>query len=197
MNLATYLEQAVVLRGQWLPEHTIALDNRQMNQQVGFYVVTPFVLDLPGTPTVLVQRGWIPRHRQQRDALPPIVTPPGTVTIQGRIAQRLSQAYSLGAESAGMIRQNLDSATYGQQISKPLLPLVVVQIDSESLPSPPDGLLRNWPAIDQGIEKHLGYAVQWFLLASLLGGLYLWFGILAPRKARLKAILTSITKKSE
>ena len=30
-----------------------------------------------------------------------------------------------------------------------------------------DGLLREWPRPDAGIEKHQGYALQWYALAAL------------------------------
>ena len=35
-----------------------------------------------------------------------------------------------------------------------------------------DGLVRAWPAPDFGIEKHYGYAFQWFALAATLTGFY-------------------------
>jgi cytochrome oxidase assembly protein ShyY1 len=31
----------------------------------------------------------------------------------------------------------------------------------------PDGLARDWPPHDLGIEKHQGYALQWYSLAAL------------------------------
>src|SRR6187401_2580274 len=47
----------VSLRGRWLAERTVFLDNRQMDGKVGFFVVTPLALT-PGSGVVLVQRGW-------------------------------------------------------------------------------------------------------------------------------------------
>lgn len=181
-----FFDQRIQLRGRWLPQHTIALDNRQMRQQVGFYVVTPLVLSSPGAPVVLVQRGWIPRNIRQREALPAVITPSDEVVLQGRIARRLSQAYALGSDAKGLIRQNLDIAAYANEISTPLLPFVIIQINDDSPPGQ-EGLQRDWPSIDHGVEKHLGYAVQWFLLAGLIGGLYLWLGLIAPRLRRAKA----------
>ena len=52
-------DRPVQLRGRWLSEHTLYLDNRQMNARQGFYVLTP--LRLPSGDAVLVQRGWMPR----------------------------------------------------------------------------------------------------------------------------------------
>jgi surfeit locus 1 family protein len=48
--------------------------------------------------------------------------------------------------------------------------LSVVQIGAAS-----EGLLREWPAINLGVEKHYGYAVQWFALTALIVGLFVWF----------------------
>src|SRR5688500_14986157 len=54
------LHRRVVLRGEWVADRTVYLDNRQMRALPGFYVVTPLRLaDAPAV--VLVQRGWVQR----------------------------------------------------------------------------------------------------------------------------------------
>jgi cytochrome oxidase assembly protein ShyY1 len=78
------LHRRISLLGFWLPEHTVYLDNRPMNGRAGFWVLTPLALD--GDHWVLVQRGWVPRHQQDRTLLPAIETPKGVVHLQGRIA---------------------------------------------------------------------------------------------------------------
>ena len=30
-----------------------------------------------------------------------------------------------------------------------------------------DGLVRDWPAPDFGIDRHVSYAMQWYLIAAL------------------------------
>jgi len=40
-----------------------------------------------------------------------------------------------------------------------------------------DGLSRDWPRINTGLEKHYGYAFQWFALCGLIVLLYGWFQI--------------------
>lgn len=35
----------------------------------------------------------------------------------------------------------------------------------------------DWPVVAMGPEKHLGYAVQWFAMATALLGLYLYLGL--------------------
>lgn len=64
---ADLLHRTVHLRGRWLAEHTVYLDNRQMNGRPGFFVLTPLQLE-GAAHSVLVQRGWIARNFQDRTA---------------------------------------------------------------------------------------------------------------------------------
>jgi surfeit locus 1 family protein len=43
-----------------------------------------------------------------------------------------------------------------------------------------EGLLREWPQPVAGVEKHYGYAFQWFGLGTLITMLYVWFQIVRP-----------------
>ena len=82
--LQALLHRPIVLRGRWLAEQTVWLENRQMGGRTGFHVLTP--LQLQGSAQVLlVQRGWAPRNFIDRQALPPIETPEGEVTVSGRL----------------------------------------------------------------------------------------------------------------
>ena len=45
-----------------------------------------------------------------------------------------------------------------------------------------DGLLREWPRVTAGVQKHHGYAAQWFALCALAALLYLWFQFISPRR---------------
>ena len=178
---AALLHRAVRLQGRWLPEHTVYLDNRQMLGRTGFYAVTPLLLE--GGAAVLVQRGWMPRDQLDRTRIQAAAPPPGLVWVHGRLATSLSRAYELGAAAeSGPIRQNVDVAAYAQETRLRLRPLPVVQ---ESSPGAEvDGLLRDWPAPATGIEKHHGYAFQWFAVSALSAGLWLWFDVIRPRRQR-------------
>jgi surfeit locus 1 family protein len=174
---AAQLQRTVRLQGRWASEATVFLDNRPMAGQVGFHVLTPLRLD--DGSAVLVQRGWAPRHRLQRDLLPPVHTPQGRVSLQARVIAEPSRLRELGAPvPAGPIRQNLDLATAARETGLALRPLVLLQLDAPGQPPGADGLRRDWPAPDFGIERHHGYAVQWFALSALGTGLLLWFGLL-------------------
>lgn len=175
---ASPLHRRVVLRGEWVAERSVWLDNRSMDGRPGFFVVTP--LKLAGRDDViLVQRGWAPRHQVDRQRLPPLVTPAGEVEVVGRLAAAPSRLYELGDGAGGAIRQNLDPAGFAVETGLKLLPLTVVQTAADS---PRDTLLRHWPAPDLGLQKHYGYAFQWFALCALIVGLYVWFQLLRPRR---------------
>ena len=166
-----------VVRGHWVSAATVFLDNRQMAARQGFFVVTPLRLsEAPGV--VLVQRGWVPRDLLDRTQVPRLPDAPGEVTVMGRIAPPPGRLYDFAGVASGPIRQNLEIAAFAREFSLPLKPLSIVQ-DADGAPQ--DGLLRQWPRPDVGIQRHYGYAFQWFALCALMTGLYVWFQLVRPR----------------
>jgi surfeit locus 1 family protein len=175
------LHRPVVLRGTWLPERVIYLDNRQMNGVPGFYVVMP--LRIEGSQAViLVQRGWVPRDFERRERLPGVITPSGTVEIQGRLAPSPAKLYAFAREEHGTIRQNLDLAAFRTETGLPLLPWSVQQAGP-----PSEGLRRDWPQAGSGAEKNFGYAFQWWAMAALIAILYVWYQLVVPRRQARRA----------
>jgi surfeit locus 1 family protein len=179
----TAVHRRASLEGSWRPEHTIFLDNRQMNQKPGFIVVTPLVLSDTGQ-VILVQRGWAPRNFGDRMVLPEVLTPPGRVAVDGRIAPPPSKLYEFKGAESGRIRQNIDLSVFSREIALPLLSISLVQMGSAN-----EGLLREWAAPNVGIDKHYGYAFQWFALCALVVGLYFWFQFINPWRSKRKTIL--------
>ena len=168
---ADNLYRPVRLRGEWLAQHTVYLDNRQMQGRQGFFVVTPLLLEGSGQ-AVLVQRGWAPRNFVDRTQVPPVATPAGPVEVTGRIAPPPGKLYEFVASATGAIRQNLDLQQFSGEIGRPLAAVSVLQSGP-----PADGLTRDWPRVNLGVDKHYGYAVQWFALGGLIALLYGWFQI--------------------
>jgi surfeit locus 1 family protein len=152
-----------------------------MQGRVGFYVVTPLQLD-GSSEAVLIQRGWVPRDQRDRTLLPEVPTPLGMVDVAGRIAPPPARLYEFSAASVGLIRQNLDLASFAAETGLRLAPLSVQQDDSESTVG--DGLMRQWPRPAVDIQMHYGYAFQWFALCVLIAGLYVWFQLVRPRIKR-------------
>lgn len=171
----------VRLRGHWLPQRTVFLENRQMHARVGFYVVTP--LQLADRPeAVLVQRGWVPRDLRDRALLPAVPAPQGDVELSGLIAPPPARLYEFAGGGTGLIRQNLDLDAFRIETGLALAPLSVQASDSPATAG--DGLLREWPHPAVDVQKHYGYAFQWFALCALMAGLYVWFQLVRPRLRR-------------
>jgi surfeit locus 1 family protein len=168
---ADLVHRRVSLHGRWLDRYTIFLDNRQMASRQGFFVVTPLQLDGPDQ-VILVQRGWVPRNFNDRTALPALPTIDGPVEVDGLIAPSPAKLYEVGSQSTGNIRQNLDLAGYAQETGLPLASFSVQQTGLDG-----DGLSRDWTPVNTGVEKHYGYAFQWFALSALIVFLFVWFQI--------------------
>ena len=178
------------LQGHWIAGQSLYLDNRQMQGQPGFFVLTPLRLAAPHEDVVIaVQRGWVPRNFLDRTALPEVQTPEGLVTVEGRMEAAPSRLYEFGRAGAdpdgqkSRIRQNVDIAEWAVASGLPLREWSLLQTGEAS-----EGLRRDWPVVTAGVEKHHGYAFQWFGLAALITLLYVWFQIVRrfvrPRHAR-------------
>lgn len=175
------IHRRMLLRGQWLAEHTVFLENRQMNGKPGFFVMTPLKLEGTGA-VVLVQRGWAQRSFTDRTALPVLQTPAGLVEVQGHLAPWPSRLYDFGGAETGPIRQNLKLTPYRQETGLSVLEISLLQSGTAS-----EGLLREWPLVASGVAKHHGYAFQWFGLSGLIALLYVWFQIVQPRRQKRPA----------
>jgi surfeit locus 1 family protein len=172
----------VQIAGQWRAEHTLYLDNRQMDGRPGFYVVTP--LQLPDGSALLVQRGWLPRDAADRTRVAEVPSAAGEVQLLGRIAPPPGRLYEFDASATGRIRQNLDLDAYARETGLALRPLSVLQLDTPAFAA--DGLKRDWPQPAVDIQRHQGYAFQWFSLCALITGLYVWFQLLRPWRQRAR-----------
>ena len=179
-SISTDVHRPAMLKGSWRPDHTVYLDNRPMSGKTGFLVVTPLVLD-GSSQAVLVQRGWVPRNFADRTRLPDISTPPGLVTVEGRIAPPPSRLYEFTGAESGRIRQNLDMPAFRAETGLPLLEVSLLQTGVAS-----EGLLREWAAPNLGVDKHYGYAFQWFGLCALVIILYGWFQLVLPLRSHLR-----------
>ena len=152
----------VEARGVFEPRHTIYLDNRIHHGVPGYQVVTP--LRIEGSERyVLVNRGWIAAGANRARA-PDVPTPAGLVTVTGTAIVPGKRILEL-SESVidGPVWQNLTIERYRGARPLAIQPFVILLETALE-----DGLTREWPAPDVGIDKHYGYAFQWFALAATL-----------------------------
>jgi surfeit locus 1 family protein len=154
------VQKRVSARGTFLAHQTVLLDNKLRRGRPGYEVVTP--MRLAGSDAhVLVNRGWIAAP-PTRDVLPAIRTSAREQTVDGIALERLPHALQTGTPSRSRVRQNLVVADYAAETGLRLLPVVLEQHSPAD-----DGLLRDWPRPDLGIEKHESYSLQWYSLAAL------------------------------
>jgi surfeit locus 1 family protein len=160
VEAGSLVHKHVAARGRFVAERTVFLDNKLRRGRVGYEVVTP--LRLVGSDWhVLVDRGWIGAP-PSRASLPEVRTPAAEVEVDGIALERLPHALETGAAPSGKVRQNLDIGAFAAETGLRLQPLVIEQ-HSEI----PDGLARDWPRPDFGVEKHQSYALQWYSFAAL------------------------------
>lgn len=157
----------VEVRGRFEPKYAVLIDNRILHGVVGYQVVMPLRI-AGGERHVLVNRGWV-AATGSRDILPQIKTPPEEVLITGLATVPSKRYLELSKQVAeGKVWQNLTLERYRAAMPLALQP-VVIQQESEI----DDGLKREWSAPDLGIDKHYGYAFQWFAMAAAIVIIYL------------------------
>lgn len=184
------LQRRVRLRGRWMDERTVWLDNRPMAGRTGRLVLTPLRLEGGGrcpAQVVLVQRGWVGRDAMDRTRVPDLRSVPGVVTVEGRLVGAPSRLFDFGQADAASapssrLRQNVDLAALSAEWGEALRPGSIQQTADE-VPAPPGGtgLRREWWQPSGEIGKHQAYAAQWFAMAAIMASLYVWFQWLRPR----------------
>lgn len=163
---------SVKLRGYYDNEHNFLLDNKIFEGQAGFEVLTPFYTN-EGL-LVMINRGWIAQN-EYREILPQLKEIPGEVELQGKVYVPLGEQFMLGVEDQNSnwprVIQSLDIenmiATFNTETEHFSYS---VRLDALQ----PGVYVRNWPVISTLPEKHRGYAIQWFTMATVLLLLYLF-----------------------
>ncbi len=178
----------VVVRGTWLPQRTVFVDNRTHKGIAGFHVLSALRITASDRH-VLVLRGWVASDPRERTRLPELATPAAEVEIEGIAERDLEQALELGRSAPPGPRdrlwQNADVASFARWSGLAMQPLVVRETVAPRIGGADrdDGLVRDWPDPGSGVDKHLGYAFQWYALAVLVAGLWVRFVLFGTRKA--------------
>jgi surfeit locus 1 family protein len=166
----------VTATGEYDARRQVLVDNRVHEGRAGYHVVTP--LAIPDGRIVLVNRGWTPVGASRAE-LPRVAPPAGSVTVVGRLALPSTGFVELAqGQASGPVWQNLDPARFAAATGVAVVPAM---IEATAPPAPDDGLVRDWPAPDFGVEKHRIYMLQWYAFAAL--AIVLWI-VAALRRAR-------------
>jgi surfeit locus 1 family protein len=149
----------VVASGRFEAPRQIFIDNRVHMGQVGYEVVAPLLLD--DGRRVLVDRGWVAQG-PTRATLPDVPPPAGRLDVRGRIEIPAGGYFELSSQpNQGALWQHLDPERYAHATGIDVLPIVIEETDAN------DGLVRDRPPPDFGIERHQIYMVQWYSFAAL------------------------------
>jgi|OpeIllAssembly_1097287.scaffolds.fasta_scaffold38643_2 surfeit locus 1 family protein len=160
----------VELRGQYVEGRDFLLDNRLFGGRVGYELISPFSDD--SGIVVLVNRGWLQAGRT-REELPRVEPLSGRVSLRGEIYvpqdRRRLQLYA----SAGWPKlvQAVDPPQMGSIAGVEMYPWLV-----RLHPGQPGVTEADWPAVNIQPERHVAYAVQWFLMAVALVAVFLLGG---------------------
>ncbi|KAA0442363.1 MAG: SURF1 family protein [Candidatus Thioglobus sp.] len=153
----------VLLKGHYDSAKQFIYDNQIVNSNAGYYVLTPFVLDAGSA--ILVNRGFIPWNGK-RSKLANIQVSQQPISIQARLikpSQRIKLKQSQPSKIFPLLIQSLDIDQLSQLSGYQIVPMLA-QLDASAT----NGFYRKWQPFYGSINKHLGYAVQWFLMALAL-----------------------------
>ncbi|MAR89674.1 MAG: SURF1 family protein [Pseudomonadota bacterium] len=155
-------------RGRYLNQYQFLLDNRTYQMEPGYQILTPF---LTNGNILLVNRGWIPQG-PDRSVFPELPLQQGDLTLYGHAHQPSPDIFVLKEDnyqdvSWPFLIQKIDLEKTRQLFDYPVLPFVL-----RLNPDPSSPLVREWHSRFMGPEKHYGYAVQWFSLATALMVIY-------------------------
>ncbi|MCI0519312.1 MAG: SURF1 family protein [Chloroflexi bacterium] len=179
LDLSSMEYRAVSVSGVYDHSRQVALRNQVWENQPGVHLLTP--LRIAGSDqTILVDRGWIPEGDWRR------YDEPGRVQVRGvlRASQdtpdfgRRSDPIPAAGEPPLEAWFFANITAISRQLPYPLLPVYIQQAPDagwEGLP------YRTQPELDLSEGPHMGYALQWFTFAAMLG---LGYPLLVRKKLR-------------
>lgn len=156
----------------------IAIINQSYGNEWGVHLLTPLIIS--GTDqAILVDRGWIP-HQDYLSGDWSKFTEPGKVVVEGVLRRPQSKAEIGGridpTPAPGEARRTawnfVNIEQIGKQISHPLLGAYIQQAPNPAWTGLP---YRTQPEVEITEGPHMGYALQWFSFATLLGVGYPFF----------------------
>ena len=153
------------ISGKFDSERQFLWDNKTHQGKPGFHVLTPFMLD-GQQAAIIVNRGWVPMLGR-RDQLPDVGVEQGTVTISGIIkdpsnAIQLADKQDLSGTKYPHIVQAFEPDAFGTELGLTFLPVMIELAKDEEF-----GYIREWKPYFGKIDRHNGYALQWFLMALI------------------------------
>jgi cytochrome oxidase assembly protein ShyY1 len=171
-SAASYI--SVLLTGEYDNETLFLLDNQQYRARFGYEIITPF-FDLNSNQTVLISRGWV-QGSLDRSELPVLKKVTGLQSLEAEIYVPLGKPFLLAEQIMGQawpkVIQAIEVDKMAASLSSDVFPYVL-RLKEDN----PGVYKRHWQVVNVPVHKHTGYAVQWFLMAIVLVGLYVATGL--------------------
>jgi len=164
--------QPVEMEGHYVNALTMLVQNQVYKGQMGVEVLTP--LQIAGEKKLLlVDRGWV--RKPNNDTMPSIKPISGTQRINGYIKILNEYQFILGKNiyypsASPIVMQKIDTDEISRMTHQSFYPFILRLGDSGAA-----GYVRDWTIITVLPQRHMGYAVQWFLMAMVLFIAYFCF----------------------
>ncbi len=153
--------------------HSLLLDNRQRNGKVGVELLQPFQDQrhaVCGCWSIAAGcRGRIAAYRRNSPR------PTEALSLDAWVYVAPGATFQLHADPASSTWPQTITAVEPAKLWKTLdRDGFAYELRAEPGPASYEA---DWPVVAMGPEKHLGYAVQWFAMATALLGLYIYLGL--------------------
>jgi cytochrome oxidase assembly protein ShyY1 len=163
----------VVATGYLQHQYTFLLDNVTHMRRVGYQVIVPLLIDDVSGQLILVNLGWV-ESTGFREQLPKLSQWRGKLALKGSLHQPKANPYAFNTVNNSDWPQVI-----GQLELDKMAKLLRVKVVNATIfpailrlePSSELGYQKKWLWVNMSVEKHLGYAMQWFALAVTLVGL--------------------------
>ncbi len=182
---ATAIGQPVEFPGEWVPESTFFVADRDLGGRDGFWAVTPVAVcqtECDGAPAMLVVRGWTP---QVADAPPP---PTGQVEISGWL-QPPEGSGRPDPDPTDDVLQELRVADAIQRVDQDIYGGYVIARDATTglEPVTPDSLPE--PETFTAL-RNLLYAVEWWVFGAF--ALFVWWRCVSDEVERDRGSIAEV-----
>ncbi|MFD5076925.1 SURF1 family protein [Streptomyces sp. NPDC058371] len=177
------LYRRVTAKGTFDTAHEVVVRRRTNSDgEVGFHVLTPFVLD--DGRVLVVNRGWIPANDVQT-AFPKVPAPAkGELTVTGRLMADETTADSGIKNVQGLPDRQVMLINSGQEAER-LGKQVLGGYIEQTSPAPKGGSPELIPDPEHSdIGPHMAYAIQWWLFSA---GVPVGWVVLVRRERRDRA----------
>lgn len=161
--------QKMILKGQQLNSF-FYLDNQFFEHRLGYNVLFPILLE--DDSVLLIDAGWLQALQNRKDL--PLPRMLSQKQWSGQAYYPYSHGVQLGSfldhqQNQIYVIESIDFDELEKLIKKPLHRWVLRLNPDASV-----FFKQNWQVVNLSPQRHRAYALQWFSMALLVAGIFLW-----------------------